>query len=217
MFLWQSVSVDQCDHGCSFRRQRCHPIHQFTESCIDFLDKASAFGSLSLSAQYSNISNIRMGGHKLTMVNGQRYCRTQIHTEEPRPALIASAKGRHQRWKKRQTLQTRPCYFSHFNDDHEVLSIILNKEQTRISGNVVVAINVFQLKSGSVTEPALLELQVKLKKQITPISSFLLYYLMFSVFKYVNTGSRCDPPRPVLSYLVNVHVLMLMPRSLPLS
>ena len=155
--------------------------------------------------------------HELTMVNGQRYCRTQIHTEEPRPALIASAKGRHQRWKKRQTLQTRPCYFSHFNDDHEVLSIILNKEQTRISGNVVVAINVFQLKSGSVTEPALLELQVKLKKQITPISSFLLYYLMFSVFKYVNTGSRCDPPRPVLSYLVNVHVLMLMPRSLPLS
>ena len=155
--------------------------------------------------------------HELTMVNGQRYCRTQIHTEEPRPALIASAKGRHQRWKKRQTLQTRPSYFSHFNDDHEVLSIILNKEQTRISGNVVVAINVFQLKSGSVTEPALLELQVKLKKQITPISSFLLYYLMFSVFKYVNTGSRCDPPRPVLSYLVNVHVLMLMPRSLPLS
>ena len=60
MFLWQSVSVDQCDHGCSFRRQRCHPIHQFTESCIDFLDKASAFGSLSLSAQYSNISNIRI-------------------------------------------------------------------------------------------------------------------------------------------------------------
>ena len=76
MFLWQSVSVDQCDHGCSFRRQRCHPIHQFTESCIDFLDKASAFGSLSLSAQYSNISNIR------------------IHTEVPRPALIASVKGR---------------------------------------------------------------------------------------------------------------------------
>ena len=155
--------------------------------------------------------------HELTMVNGQRYCRTQIHTEEPRPALIASAKGRHQRWKKQQTLQTRPCYFSHFNDDHEVLSIILNKEQTRISGNVVVAINVFQLKSGSVTEPALLELQVKLKKQITPISSFLLYYLMFSVFKYVNTGSRCDPPRPVLSCLVNIHVLMLMSRSLPLS
>ena len=47
---------------------------------------------------------------------------------------------------------------------YQLLSIILNKEQTRISGNVVVAINVFQLKSGSVTEPALLELQVKLLK-----------------------------------------------------